>query len=76
MKNKPDDRSDNVEKLQKNIDCTIKQMEVAREMIAKTDDCKAKEDLKDKNCRRGSALNAMRSEIKDEAAFKAKKEQS
>lgn len=73
MKSKPDDRSDNVDKLQENINCTIQNMELADEMIDKTDDPKAKKDLKDKNCRRDAALDAMRNEIKDEAEYQAKK---
>ncbi|NLY98764.1 MAG: small acid-soluble spore protein Tlp, partial [Clostridiaceae bacterium] len=36
-KPKPDDRKDNVEKIQYNIDKTIQNMEMAEEMIAKTD---------------------------------------
>jgi small acid-soluble spore protein (thioredoxin-like protein) len=67
MKNKPDDRSDNVEKIQRNINHTIKNMELADEMIAKTSDSKTKEDLSDKNARRDRALKGMRHEIRDEA---------
>lgn len=67
VKSNPDDRSDNVEKIQKNINFTIKNMELADEMIAKTDDDKTKRDLKAKNERREDSLNSFRSEIKDEA---------
>ena len=35
MKNKPDDRRDNVDKIQKNIDMTIHNMELADELIEK-----------------------------------------
>lgn len=73
MQSKPDDRSDNVAKLRKNIDCTVKNMELADEMIAKTGDRKATEDMKDKNRRRKGALDALRNEIKDEAEYQAKK---
>jgi len=50
MKNKPkpDDRRDNVEKIQKNIDMTIHNMELADDMIAKTDDEKTKKELMEK----------------------------
>jgi small acid-soluble spore protein (thioredoxin-like protein) len=72
MKQNPDDRSDNVEKIQKNINRTIKNMELADEMIAKTDDCKSKCDLKAKNERREDALDGLRSEIKDEADYRNK----
>ncbi len=70
---KPDDRSDNVEKLQHNINHTIQNMEMAEELIDKTSDPKAAQDLKDKNERRRDALEGMRREIKDEADFQKKK---
>lgn len=70
MKSKPDDRRDNVDRIQYNIDKTIQNCELADEMIAKTDDEKTKNMLKEKNERREGALNAMRREIKDEAADK------
>lgn len=66
-KPKPDDRSDNVDKIQFNINHTIRNMEAAEEMIEKTDDVKMKKDLEEKNDRRRDALNGMRSEIRDEA---------
>lgn len=67
MKSKPDDRSDNVERIQEHIDMTIRNMELADEMIDITDDEKAKKTLIDKNDRRRQALDGFRSEIKDEA---------
>ncbi len=67
MKPNPDDRKDNVERIQKNIDMTIHNMELADELMAKTDDPKAKQELQAKNERRREALEGMRSEIKDEA---------
>lgn len=67
MKHKPDDRSDNVDRIQFNINHTIKNMELAEEMIEKTSDPKTKDDLKEKNERRREALNSMRVEIQDEA---------
>lgn len=66
-KHKPDDRSDNVEKIQHNINHTIQNMELAEEMIEITDNPKTKKDLKEKNERRRDALNGMRAEIRDEA---------
>lgn len=66
-KNKPDDRRDNVERIQKNINMTIHNIELADEMIAKTNDEKMKKDLKEKNKRRIDALDGMREEIRDEA---------
>lgn len=70
-KNKPDDRRDNVDKIEYNIGKTIQNMELADELIAITDDPKTKEELTQKNDRREAALKGMREEIKDEA--KAKK---
>ncbi len=67
MKNKPDNRKDNVEKIQYNIGKTIQNIELAEEMIDKTDDEKIKKTLSAKNERRKEALHAMREEIKDEA---------
>lgn len=70
MKSKPDDRTDNVDRIQYNIDKTILNCELADEMIAKTDDPKMKETLEEKNKRRESALRGMREEIRDEAVDK------
>ena len=64
---KPDDRKNNVERIQKNIDMTIHNIEAADDMIAQTSDSKAKHDLQAKNERRRQALDGMRKEIKDEA---------
>ncbi|MFT8351520.1 small acid-soluble spore protein Tlp [Clostridium saccharoperbutylacetonicum] len=66
MKNKPDDRRDNVDSIQYNIDKTILNYELADEMIAKTNDPKMKETLEEKNERREEVLEAMKNEIKDE----------
>ena len=67
MKNKPDDRRDNVEKIQYNISNTIENYRLTEETIAKTEDNKMKNSLEEKNERRLDALEGMRSEIKDEA---------
>lgn len=71
-KPKPDDRRDNVDKIQFNIDKTIQNYELAEEMIAKTDDEKTKKELKEKNKRRLESLESMRNEIRDEAIDKEK----
>lgn len=63
MKNKPDNRKDNVDRIQYNIDRTILNCELADEMIEKTDDPKMQETLKEKNDRREEALRGMREEI-------------
>lgn len=67
MKPNPDNRADNVEKIQHNISDVIENMHRADEMIEKTPDEKMKETLKEKNKRRDEALEGLRSEIKDEA---------
>jgi len=67
MKHNPDDRSDNVERIQFNIDHTIRNMELAEEMIEEIDNPKTKKALQEKNERREEALNRMRLEIRDEA---------
>jgi small acid-soluble spore protein (thioredoxin-like protein) len=72
MKNKPDDRSDNAEKIKKNIDMTLRNMELADEMIARTPDSKMKKALGEKNVRREQALEAMRREIREESTQRNK----
>ncbi len=67
MKAKPDDRSDNVENIQKNINHTIENMRKADEVIEETSDNAMRQNLEEKNERREQALKGMRSEIRDEA---------
>lgn len=66
MKPNPDDRRDNVFQIQRNMDMTVHNMELADEIIAQTDDPKVKADLIAKNQRREEALKGMRAEIRDE----------
>ncbi|MCX7774416.1 MAG: small acid-soluble spore protein Tlp [Clostridia bacterium] len=66
-KPKPDDRSDNVEKIQYNINHTIHNMEAAEDTMARTDSEKTRKEVQAKNERREVALDAMRKEIRDEA---------
>ncbi len=66
----PDDRRDNVDKIQFNINHTIKNHRETEEMIAKTDDEKMKRELKEKNKRREESLKSMKQEIKEEAIAK------
>lgn len=73
MKKKPDDRSDNVDRIQRNIDCTAENMSLANDMIRATEDENMKNELKAKNNRREAALDSMRNEIKDEAAYRDKR---
>lgn len=67
MKPKPDNRKDNVERIQKNINHTIQNIELAEEMMDRVDDPKTIRELKAKNERREEALEGMRKEIRDEA---------
>ncbi len=66
-KPKPDDRSDNVDRIQFNINHTIRNMEAAEDMLSKVDDPTQRRELEEKNERRRDALQGMREEIRDEA---------
>lgn len=63
----PDDRSDNVEKLQEMIHNTIENMEEAEESMQFTDSTEQRQQIEAKNERRRESIDAMRSEVKDEA---------
>ena len=69
-KPKPDDRSDNVDRIQKHIDNTVSRYREAEEMIKNSKDEKQRIELQAKNERRESALKGMRKEIRDEAVDK------
>jgi len=62
---KPDDRSDNVEKLQEMIHNTLENIEEAEESMA-TASPEQRENIERKNERRRESIEAMRNEIKDE----------
>ncbi|MBM7663117.1 small acid-soluble spore protein (thioredoxin-like protein) [Bacillus mesophilus] len=62
----PDDRSDNVEKLQEMIHNTIENMEAAEATMEVSND-KDRADIEAKNERRRESLEAFRNEVKDEA---------
>lgn len=64
-KPKPDDRSDNVEKLQEMVFNTIQNMEEAEETMEFASE-EEKANIAAKNERRRESIDAMRSEIKDE----------
>lgn len=73
MKNhKPDDRRDNVERIQQHIDDTIQNIEAAEELIDVSDNPRTRSDLEKKNQRREEALDSMRQEIRDEARDRQK----
>lgn len=63
----PDDRSDNVEKLQSMIHNTIENMEAAEESLACADSEQQRQQIEAKNQRRRESIDSFRSEIKDEA---------
>ncbi|WP_316571304.1 small acid-soluble spore protein Tlp [Neobacillus sp. YIM B06451] len=66
-KPKPDDRSDNVEKLQEMIQNTIENMERAEETMALSDSDETRRQVEEKNERRRESIEAMREEVRDEA---------
>ena len=70
MRHKPDDRRDNVDKLQNNINNTLENIRLAEKTMAETDNGEMKHDIRAKNKRREDALRNMRHEIKDEAEDK------
>ena len=67
MKLNPDDRSDNVQRIQDNINNTLKNINLANDVISSSDDLNEVQNMKERNERRQEALNAMRREIKEEA---------
>lgn len=69
----PDDRSDNVEKLQEMIHNTIDNMEAAEATLEFSND-KDRAAVEAKNERRREALDALRSEVKDEANYNGVRE--
>lgn len=69
-KPKPDDRRDNVDKIQFNIDNTIENFRETERMIAITDDEETRKELIEKNKRREESLKGMKEEIRQEAIAK------
>lgn len=64
----PDDRSDNVEKLQDNVQDTIENLESSHETLQNEDLSEnQREEITEKNKRREESIEGMRAEIKDEA---------
>lgn len=68
----PDDRRDNVDRIQFNIDNTIKNYRETEDIIELTKDNRVKRELIEKNKRRKESLKNMKEEIREEA--KAKEE--
>lgn len=69
MRAKPDNRADNVKKIQTNINNTIQNIRETEKVMRATDSAPAKADLQAKNERREDAIYGLRKEIKDEANF-------
>lgn len=69
MKNKPnpDDRRDNVEKIQYAIDHTISNYRETKGLINETDDPEERKELIEKQKRRLDSLEGKRKEIREEA---------
>jgi small acid-soluble spore protein (thioredoxin-like protein) len=72
MKTKPDDRRNNVDRIQHTIDNTIENFRLAEESIEESDDENYKEVLEEKNHRREESLDSLKTEIRDEAIDKKK----
>jgi len=68
-KPKPDDRSDNAEKLQSMIHNTIENMEAAEESLRFTDSEEQRQQIEAKNSRRRESIESFREEVTDEAKF-------
>ncbi|BAU27899.1 small acid-soluble spore protein (thioredoxin-like protein) [Aneurinibacillus soli] len=65
---KPDNRQDNVQKLQEMIQNTIGNIEAAEETMSNTHMSEEqRQKVEEKNERRRNSIESMRSEIKDEA---------
>ena len=71
--NKPDDRSDNAKRIQRNISCTLQNVELGNEMIAETSDPKLLKQLHDKNKRRQEAIKDMKEEMAEEMPYSHQK---
>lgn len=67
---KPDDRSDNVQKLQRMIHNTEDNLREARDFYKAHDESmseETKKQIKEKNARREDSISSFRKELKDEA---------
>jgi len=71
-KPKPDDRRDNVRKLQEQIDNTITNFRQTQDRIPLVEDEVIKKQLEEKNKRRLQSLEGKKEEIRDEAIAKEK----
>ena len=67
-KPKPDDRSNNVERLQAMVENTLENMNEAEETMRFTENEEERQRIASKNDRRKESIDAMRAEMKDESA--------
>ncbi|MCC9024287.1 small acid-soluble spore protein Tlp [Bacillus nakamurai] len=67
QKPNPDDRSDNVEKLQDMVQNTIENIEEAKESMEFATE-EEKQRIQEKNARRNESIESFRNEIQDESA--------
>lgn len=68
---KPDDRSDNIDKMEETIGHTLDNMDDARDYLkAHSEELSEEEkrEIKEKNRRREESIEGLRQEIKDEAS--------
>lgn len=72
---KPDDRSDNVEKLRQQVVQTIENLEEAHKTLQMNLPEEQKEAIRVKNRRREEAIAAKRREIRDEYAFQERQKE-
>ncbi|MFC7320549.1 small acid-soluble spore protein Tlp [Halobacillus campisalis] len=71
-KNKPDNRADNVEKLQEAVQHTIENIEASHETMQMAGEAD-RAAIEKKNKKREESLESMREEIKDEARNQQKR---
>jgi len=67
---KPDDRSDNVEKLQQHVQNTVQNLNETEDYLNEFSDelsSKERHNLEEKNERRKNSIDSFRSEIQDES---------
>ncbi len=75
-KSKPDDRSDNVDKLQEQVVNTIENLEAAHDSLQNEDmPEEQRRAILAKNRRREASIAGKREEIRDEYEFQQKKDQ-
>ena len=64
---KPDDRSDNAEKLQSMIEDTTENIQKAEESMQFTDSDQQRQQIEEKNQRRRESIESFQAEIQDES---------